>query len=102
SGRRRRGDGARGGGVPAVVAQRGRQRVAADQVVAARVGARDVAAAIARDDRVGQRGRAGVSDEQAAAVRGGVAADSAIGQRGRAVGDEQAAATVNAVGAGGV
>ena len=40
---------------PAVVAQRGQQRVAADQVVAAQIAARDVAVAIAGDDRVGQR-----------------------------------------------
>src|SRR5262249_31043535 len=45
-------------GGPAVVAQRGQQRVTADQIVGARVAARNIDAAIARDDRVVDRHRA--------------------------------------------
>src|SRR5262249_12129419 len=83
-------------GRPAVVAQGREQRVAAEQVVAAQVEAHEVAAAIARDNRVIQRGRqrARVLIEDAAAVLpGGVAADGAIGQRDLAEFASHAAAT---------
>src|SRR5262249_54032707 len=79
---------------PAVVAQGGQQRGAADQVVAAGEGAKtDVRETpVAGDDRVGQRGRA--AEEaigNAADEGGGVAADGAVGQRGRAVVEHAAA-----------